>query len=118
MDVSMSIASVVFEIKKKSPSIPFIELLQSGLNVGKDVMSTMINTLVLAYVGSFLPLLLIFILSDTTFLNALNTELITSEAIRALCGSIGLILTIPLTAFIASYMAFKTKSQNNYLYKN
>ncbi|WDV47211.1 YibE/F family protein [Clostridiaceae bacterium M8S5] len=118
MDVSMSIASVVFEIKKKSPSIPFIELLQSGLNVGKDVMSTMINTLVLAYVGSFLPLLLIFILSDTTFLNALNTELITSEAIRALCGSIGLILTIPLTALISSYMAFKTKSQNNYLYKN
>ncbi|WP_066504657.1 YibE/F family protein [Abyssisolibacter fermentans] len=116
MDVSMSITSVIFEIKRKSPRIPFTDLLHSGLNVGKDVMSTMINTLILAYAGSFLPLLLIFIMSKTPFLNALNTELLAVEVIRALCGSIGLILTIPLTALIATYVAFRNTAHNNYLY--
>lgn len=103
MDVSMSITSVIFEIKRKSPKIGSLELLHSGLSVGKDVMSTMVNTLVLAYVGGFMPLLLIFITSEIPLLQALNTELLAVEIIRSLCGSIGLILTIPFTCLVATY---------------
>lgn len=111
MDVSMSITSVIFEIKSKSPHIGFLELLQSGLKVGKDVMSTMVNTLVLAYVGSSMPLLIIYITANTTFIEALNTESIAVEIIRSLCGSIGLIITIPLTCFVATYVVQGKKSK-------
>ena len=112
MDVSMSITSVIFEIKSKSPSISRFELMQSGLKVGKDVMSTMVNTLVLAYVGSFMPLLIIYITSETSFLQAVNTETLAVEIIRSLCGSIGLIVTIPLTCFFATYLIQDTKYKN------
>ncbi len=105
MDVSMSVTSVIFEIKRKSPRAHFGELMNSGLKVGKDVMSTMVNTLILAYVGSFMPLLIIYITSNAPFIHSLNTELLCIEVIRGLCGSIGLILTIPLTCIIASFMA-------------
>ncbi|EOD00128.1 YibE/F family protein [Caldisalinibacter kiritimatiensis] len=105
MDVSMSVTSVIFEIKRKAPRAHFRELMGSGLKVGKDVMSTMVNTLILAYVGSFMPLLIIYITSDASFTYALNTELLSIEIIRSLSGSIGLILTIPLTCFVASIMA-------------
>ncbi|NBI06972.1 YibE/F family protein [Senegalia massiliensis] len=103
MDVSMSITSSIFEIKNQSPNIKFIYLFKSGLKIGKDVMSTMVNTLVLAYVGSFMPLLIIYLSSESNFLNSINTELLSVEIIRSLCGSIGLIFTIPLTCFIAAY---------------
>ncbi len=111
MDVSMSITSVIFEIKSKSPSISRFELMQSGLKVGKDVMSTMVNTLVLAYVGSFMPLLIIYITSNTSFLQAINTETLAVEVIRSLCGSIGLIVTIPLTCFFATYLVHTSRSK-------
>lgn len=116
MDVSMSITSVIFEIKSKSPNIGFIELLQSGLKVGKDVMSTMVNTLVLAYVGSSMPLLIIYITANTSFIEAINTESIAVEVIRSLCGSIGLIVTIPLTCLVATYVVQGHK-YNNKKYK-
>lgn len=112
MDVSMSITSVIFEIKSKSPSISRFELMQSGLKVGKDVMSTMVNTLVLAYVGSFMPLLIIYITSNTSFLQAINTETLAVEVIRSLCGSIGLIVTIPLTCFFATYVVQTAKHKS------
>ncbi|SNS71796.1 Uncharacterized membrane protein [Anaerovirgula multivorans] len=104
MDVSMSITSFIFELKKQSPHISFIQLVLSGFNIGKDVMSTMINTLILAYAGASMPLFLIFFGSEINFSYILNTEVVAGEIIRSLCGSIGLVLTIPLTVFIASSM--------------
>lgn len=109
MDVSMSITSVIFEIKKKNPQIRGKELFQSGLTVGKDVMATMVNTLVLAYVGSFMPVLISYVYSEVPMKYALNTELISVEIIRSLCGSIGLILTIPLTCIFAVSSVLKKK---------
>ncbi len=105
MDVSMSIVSSLFEIKKRSPNIKFSNLVHSGFHVGKDIMSTMINTLILAYVGSSMPLIMINILSETSYSYVANTELIAMEIIRSISGSIGLILTIPLTVFLAAYTA-------------
>ena len=104
MDVSMSITSLVFELKENSPEMSFSKLVSSGLTVGKDMMATMINTLVLAYVGTSLPLLFVYISNSSSLTYALNTETVAGEIIRSLCGSIGLILTVPLTSIIASHI--------------
>lgn len=112
MDVSMSITSSIFEIKKQSPKIGFSSLMHSGFKIGKDIMSTMVNTLILAYAGSSLPLIIINVISDCPLIETLNTELIAMEIIRSLCGSIGLVLTIPLTVFIASHIAQKANPKS------
>jgi len=103
MDVSMSIVSCIFEIHKHSPRMSFIKLAASGFNVGKDVMSTMVNTLILAYAGAAMPLFLIFFNSNIS-IDLINNDILTGEIIRALSGSIGLILTIPITVFASSFM--------------
>ncbi|SHH96149.1 YibE/F family protein [Sporanaerobacter acetigenes] len=103
MDVSMSITTSMFEIKKQSPRIKTKDLLQSGFHIGKDIMSTMVNTLILAYAGSSMPLLIINIISDTEYIYSINSEILAMEIIRALCSSIGLVMTIPLTILIATH---------------
>lgn len=103
MDVTISIASAVYEVKSVHPSISFKELVQAGMNVGRDIMGTMSNTLILAYAGSSLPLmLLIASQQNAPMLKILNLNLIVTEIARALTGSIGLICAIPLTAIIAA----------------
>lgn len=103
MDVSMSISSCIFEIYQHSPRVSLGKLAASGFNVGKDIMSTMTNTLILAYAGASMPLFLIFFNSKIT-LDILSTDIIAGEIIRSLCGSIGLVLTIPLTVLVACSM--------------
>lgn len=103
MDVTISIASAVYEIKSVHPSISFKELVQAGMNVGRDIMGTMSNTLILAYAGSSLPLmLLIASQKNASMVKILNLNLIVTEIARALTGSIGLICAIPLTAIITA----------------
>jgi uncharacterized membrane protein len=102
MDVSMTITSVVYEIKRTNPNVRRRSLFFSGLSVGKDIMATMTNTLILAYVGTSLPLFLLFIFNDMSFLDIINSQYIASEIIRSLCGSIGLVLTIPITSVISA----------------
>lgn len=104
MDVAMTITSVVFELKKQCYNAGFTKLMGSGLEVGKDVMATMVNTLILAYVGGAMPLFLVIVNSNMPFNQIISMEIISMEIIRSLCGSIGLILTIPLTSIIASMM--------------
>lgn len=105
MDVSMSITSFIFEMKDKYPRTTPQSLFKSGLNVGTDMMATMANTLILAYAGASLPIFLLFTIMDISFLDAINIEFISEEILRSLCGSIGLILTIPLSALISSIKA-------------
>lgn len=100
MDVGMSIASSMYEMKGIHPEISPMELIKSGLNVGRDIMGTMSNTLILAYTGSSIPLLLLFMAYDTSMSKILNMDLIATEVVRALAGSIGIIVAIPLTAFV------------------
>lgn len=102
MDVSMSIASAMEEIKANNPSISYKKLIQSGMNVGRDVMGTMSNTLILAYTGTSIPLLLLFLSYQQSFLKIINMDFIATEFVRALSGSIGLIFAIPITAFISA----------------
>lgn len=109
MDVSMSIASTMDEIKKAKPDIDIKKLIKAGINVGQDIMGTMTNTLILAYVGSSLHMLLLFSVVQIEFFKALNLEKLVIEILSAVSGSIGLILTIPITAVIAGYLENKKK---------
>lgn len=98
MDVSISVASAMEEIELSNPRIKVNKLIRSGMNVGKDIMGTMSNTLVLAYIGSAAPLLILFYLYEGSFQVFINSNTIATEVIRAMAGSIGLIFTIPITA--------------------
>jgi len=109
MDVSMSISSSIEEIHNANNSFTTKELFKSGMNVGKDVMGTMTNTLILAYTGASIPLLLLFMAYETSLVKVLNLDIIATEIIRSLSGSIGLVLTIPITAFVASVLIKKQK---------
>lgn len=104
MDVGMSIASAIDEIYQANPSLGAGELFSSGMNVGRDIMGTMINTLILAYTGASIPILLLFMAYDSTILDVINLDMIATEIVRSVSGSIGLILTIPITSLVASLL--------------
>lgn len=106
MDVAISIASSIFEVKLANPTASKADLLKSGMNVGKDIMGTMTNTLLLAYTGSAIFLLLL-VSGEISLLKLLNLDSIVTEITAALAGSIGLVLCIPFTAVISSYLLSK-----------
>ncbi len=104
MDVAMSIASSIEEVYKANNTLTRGQLFSAGMEVGKDVMGTMSNTLILAYTGSSIPLLLLFMAHDMPAVRMFNLDIIATEIVRSLAGSIGLILTIPFTAVVTVLM--------------
>jgi len=110
MDVAISVASSIEEIARANDDLSPRELFKSGMNVGKDVIGTMSNTLILAYTGSALPLLLLFMAYDSPLAKIINLDLIATEIVRALAGSIGLIVAVPITAICASIIIERRKS--------
>lgn len=104
MDVGMSIASSLDEIKIKNPDITWKELLKSGMNIGRDVIGTMTNTLILAYVGGSLTLILLFMACNMSIIEILNKETIAEEIISAVAGSMGVVFTVPITSFAYSIL--------------
>lgn len=105
MDVTISISSALYEVKTIKPEATIKELFVAGMNVGKDIMGTMSNTLILAYTGSALPLMLLIAAQpNVSMTRILNLNMIVTEIARAMTGSIGLICAIPLTAFITAVM--------------
>lgn len=102
MDVGISIASALDELKTNAPDIKGAELMKSGINIGIDIMGASLNTLILAYVGASLHLLMLFYTYDYSMSMILNDEMIASELLQALTGSMGLLLTVPITSFVAS----------------
>ena len=107
MDVSMSIAAASHEVYCANPSICIRDQIKSAMNVGRDVMGTMANTLILAYVGTSMPLLLLFMGYETPFTTIINRDLVATEVVRALSGSIGLVAAIPLTAVAAGILTVR-----------
>ena len=109
LDVAISIASAQFEIYATNSQIDWRELYRRGMNVGRDMMGAMANTLILAYVGGLMPsLILLASYNDLPFAHLINTQSMMSELIRAIIGSIGLIYAIPLTAMIsAMFLCYK-----------
>ncbi len=102
MDVAISIASALSELQKENPKIETKNLIKSGFNIGRDVMGTMINTLVLAYVGGTITVMLLFVGFDISFYHVINLDFVATEVVRAVAGSIGLLFAIPIT--ILSYV--------------
>jgi len=98
MDISMSVASSMNEVTTHNPTISIRDLMSSGLNVGRDVMGTMTNTLILAYTGSSMSILLVFFAYKTSIMEIMNLDVIATEVVRSISGSIGIILSVPCTA--------------------
>ena len=102
MDVAISIASALYEISTLDKNITGKNMIISGMNIGKDMMGSMSNTLILAYVGTTLHLIILFIVYKIRFIEIINLDSIATEIIRAMAGSIGLIITIPMTVVIGT----------------
>jgi uncharacterized membrane protein len=81
------------------------ELVRSGLQIGRDHVAATVNTLFLAYAGASMPLLILFILSRQSLSTVANGEVVATEIIRTLVGSIGLVAAVPITTWLAAYTA-------------
>ena len=104
-DVTVSQASTVLALRSANPTLRFRQLFGVAQRVGRDHVSATVNTLVLAYVGASLPVLLIFSSSDLGIGEALSTEIVAKEVVATLVGSIGLIAAVPLTTALAALLA-------------
>lgn len=103
MDVGMSISSSLAEIIAQVPGITFGGILKSGFAIGRDIMGTMANTLVLAYIGSGLHMTLLLLTYRSNLEEILNMEMIASEVLQAMAGSIAILFTIPTTAIATAF---------------
>lgn len=102
MDLAMDIASAIEELKRHNPTLPRFELLKSGLRVGRAVVGTMTTTLLLAYSGGYLTLLMVFAAEGVSPLEFLNSTLVSAELVKTLVGSFGLVLVAPATALMSA----------------
>lgn len=110
-DVTTTQSAAIFEMFKLDKKLSFTDLFSKGYIVGREHIASLVNTLILAYAGASLGLFLIFVLNpnNTPLWVILNSDMISEEIVRAVTGSIGLILAVPITTIIASYIAKKTK---------
>lgn len=104
MDIAMDVAAAMAEIKANCPEIEGRELIRSGLNVGRAVIGTMTTTLLLAYSGGYLTLLMLFMTKDTSFVRIINMQIVAAEIMRTVAGSIGLVLVAPITAVAGGWI--------------
>lgn len=102
-DITISQASIVAELKKVG-NLSFWQLYAKGMNVGRDHIASMVNTLVLVYAGAAMPLLLLFVKSPQPFTQIINYEILAEEIARTLIASIGLILAVPCATLIACFL--------------
>lgn len=102
MDIAMSISSAIQEIHTVNPDLTAKELFRSGMNIGRDAMGTMANTLVLAFVGSSLNMIIFIYAYDVSYVQLMNTDFVAIQVIRGLAGSTGIVLTVPLVTLISS----------------
>ncbi|MBQ3046088.1 MAG: YibE/F family protein [Clostridia bacterium] len=113
MDVSMSISSSLYELRIKSPDIAPKELMKSGFTIGRDMMGTMANTLVLAYIGSSLTSVLLLVAYNANIEQVINKEMIVAEILQALAGSLGMLLTLPLTSAVCAAIYYRVKEKKS-----
>jgi uncharacterized membrane protein len=104
-DVTISQASTVLALRHANPSLRFRELFRRALQVGRDHVSATVNTLVLAYMGAALPILLLFSATELGVSDAVNFEIVAKEIVATLVGSIGLIAAVPITTALAAVLA-------------
>ena len=98
MDLSVDITSAVYEVVQKQPALSRKEAIQSGLNVGRAAMGTMTTTLLLAYSGGYVALLMVFMAQGTPLTNVFNYKYVAAELLHTVIGSFGLVTVAPFTA--------------------
>jgi uncharacterized membrane protein len=103
-DVTVTQASAVWELRRADPAMPPRALYRAGIRIGRDHIASTVNTLVLAYAGASLPLLLLFAVSGVGVGTALGSEVVAQEVVRTLVGSIGLVASVPVTTALAAYV--------------
>ena len=103
-DVTITQASAVWELHAANRDFEFRDLYRSALRIGRDHIASTVNTLVLAYAGASLPLLILFSFSGRRLADVLNTEIVAEEVVRTLVGSIGLVASVPITTALAAYV--------------
>jgi uncharacterized membrane protein len=113
-DLVISQASAVFELFKNNPTQSFRQLYKSAMNIGQDHIAATVNTLVLAYAGASLPMLLLFSFRNVDYGLAINLEFIAEEIVRTLVGSLGLFAAVPITTALASLIAIKYREFGNF----
>ena len=104
-DLTVSQASAVMALRRANPAHGARELYSGAIAIGRDHVAATVNTLVLAYVGASLPVLLVFSVGDIAFADAINREAVAQQVIGTLVGSVGLIAAVPLTTGIAALLA-------------
>ncbi|WP_084116449.1 YibE/F family protein [Clostridium acidisoli] len=114
MDVSISIASSINEVEENNPSSTIGELIKSGMNIGRDIMGTMANTLILAYAGGSMYLIMLVYSYNLPMYRVLDQDAIASAVLNSIAGSIGLIFTIPITAVVAAVLFKRNVKKDDY----
>lgn len=109
-DLVTTQASAVFELHHANPSVGFAPLFQSAMRIGQDHVAATVNTLVLAYAGASLPMLLMFSMGRGNYGTLVNFQFVAEEIVRTLVGSLGLIAAVPLTTGIAILFALRADS--------
>ncbi len=107
IDVSVSIASSLEELKLNAPNMTGAQLMKSGIKIGVDIMGASLNTLILSYLGCAIHIVMIFYTYKSPMLMVFNDEMIVCELLRALAGSSALLFTVPITAFVSAIMMNK-----------
>src|SRR6202022_3048447 len=105
VDLTVSQASTVIALRRANPTLGFRGLFHGAIEVGHDHIAATVNTLVFAYAGAALPILLIFTIGGSSFTDPNDHEAVTAEVIAALVGSIGLIASMPITPALAALLA-------------
>lgn len=108
-DVTVTQTSAVWELKHANPALRAVDLYRAGLRIGRDHIASTVNTLVLAYAGASLPLLLLFSGSDQGVGAVVTSEIVAEEVIRTLVGSIGLVASVPVTTALAAVVAARER---------
>ena len=109
MDVCMSIVSALYEVYYHNYSLTRKDLFRSGMEIGKDMIGTMCNTLILAFTGSAFVTLLVFLSYQVEYNQFLNSNFLGIEIAQGLCGTIGIVLSVPLASYFASWFLTKEK---------
>ena len=117
MDIGLSICNQLSEIKLNEPDITWTDLFKRGLSIGREMIGTMSNTIILVFAGSLLSLIVLYMACGFTFIEIINKETIAEDVIFALSASIGIILSVPVTSFIYSIInkervIYNKKAQN------
>ncbi|RLT34510.1 MAG: YibE/F family protein, partial [Chloroflexi bacterium] len=110
-DVTMTQSSAVFELRDANPALRVRDLYARGMRIGRDHIASIVNTLVLAYAGASMPLLVILASQTEGFGTLLNREFLAAEVVRTVVGSVGIVAAVPLTTAIAAWFAARESAQ-------